>query len=85
MGVYIGGMRKPDNCFECKMFTYDDDCIFQNEITDSYEEQYRNCPLIEVKEPHGDLIDIENLKRSLEHGGMTSYRAQKVIIPAEGE
>jgi hypothetical protein len=41
----------------CPFVNTDDDCILQDKITDTWEEMYRNCPLIELPEKHGRLID----------------------------
>ena len=68
MSILIKGMKKPEACakFEdgefvhCPFVNTDDDCILQDKITDTWEEMYKNCPLIELPEKHGDLIDINS-------------------------
>lgn len=51
MGVYIKGMSKPNHCYECDLIGSD----ICTPVKDT--EKPINCPLIEVKEPHGDLVD----------------------------
>jgi len=61
MGVYIKGLDMPSNCGECKLpyeicwFSYRTDIRWRHE-------RYENCPLVEVKAPHGDLIDRDVLE-----------------------
>lgn len=65
MSILIKGLKKPKTCarFEdgefvrCPFVNTDDDCILQDKITDTWEEMYKNCPLIELPEKHGRLID----------------------------
>ena len=65
MSILIKGMKMPKMCAEfkngefvhCPFVNTDDDCILQDKITDTWEEMYRNCPLIELPEKHGRLID----------------------------
>ena len=67
MGVYIKGMNKiPSCCDECP-FNYDYlECLALVNAPSSYEVGRRpDCPLIEVKEPHGRLIDAELLEKEL--------------------
>lgn len=62
MGVYIKGLEMPEKCINCKF------CVDMNEypfhacfITDSdipFDiDRLKNCPLVEIKTPHGGLID----------------------------
>lgn len=63
MSVLIKGMEMPDHCIRCPfMISRDgDDCILQNEEAnesfENWEQMKKNCPLVDVKTPHGDLID----------------------------
>jgi hypothetical protein len=44
------------------MCDINDDCVLQkDERFDTWEEQKKDCPLIEVPKPHGDLIDRDAL------------------------
>lgn len=62
MGVYIKGIEMPKRCGNCKF------CVNMNEypfkacfITYSGiplgTDRLKNCPLVEIKTPHGRLID----------------------------
>lgn len=55
MGVYIKGMDMPKNCGEC---------FVGNRAICS-----KHCPLTEVPEPHGRLIDADALADDLETDG----------------
>lgn len=54
MGVYIKGVEKPKSCGECFVGRR-----FMCEHVYSFED----CPMVEVPEPHGRLIDADALKR----------------------
>lgn len=70
MGVYskdgisrTPGQDMPDNCFyDCRLL---DTCLHvprwgSEEILDRLKiERAKNCPLVEVQEPHGRLIDAD--------------------------
>ena len=66
MSVLIKGMEMPKHCTEC-LFWHDgiwEHCILNEEIQNGdlpeFEGQYpHNCPLVEVSEPHGRLIDAD--------------------------
>lgn len=68
MGVYIKGMEMPKTAFECSKKVNPDErqCYFTGKV---FEEKLgllighrcSDCPLVEVKEPHGDLIDRDAL------------------------
>ena len=72
MGVYIKGMEIPDSCRKCELFINCDDCEgletrcailgpigYLNEIPNCFRHQ--NCPLVEVKPPHGRLKDVDKI------------------------
>ena len=73
MGIYIKGMKMPESCFYCrfrkKVNPDEIMCLATGEI---FEETFtatikmRNgagkCPLVEVSEPHGDLIDRDTFR-----------------------
>ena len=73
MGVYIKGMEMPKNGYDCPMCK-DGMCIIPGKDSDGiclsfgpYEEKRPNdCPLIEVPEPHGRLIDADVLHKLFE-------------------
>lgn len=62
MAIYIKGMEMPKDCGECPLV---EKCKNRHlEITESdngYEPIFiqDDCPLIEVQEPHGRLIDAD--------------------------
>lgn len=68
MGIYIKGMKKPDCCYFC--WALDDDGDYPRcRITDecrgftfnTRDRVMDKCPLIEIKSPHGRLIDEDAL------------------------
>ena len=80
MGVYIKGMKKPKYCHACFLDLYDRQTYCRNG-------EKALCPLIEVKEPHGDLVDrneIDALTYEDADGFHTEISAP-TVIEAEGE
>ena len=73
MGIYIKGMEMPKNCNECKFSTWsnlhqtaackrhDFDPCFKYHSREYMEKRADFCPLVEISEPHGRLIDEENV------------------------
>ena len=62
MSVLIKGMEMPKKCLDCPMCDNNDDCVIQEDKHfHTWEEQIAGCPLVEVPEPHGDLIDRDAL------------------------
>ena len=62
MAIYIKGVELPTNCLICP-FTEKDDrmgtiCYFTNIVALNIGRQ-KDCPLTEVPEPHGRLIDAD--------------------------
>lgn len=60
---YIVPRDKPSRCYKCSFMdkiTYDCKLMYGDDYPD-FESQYENCPLIEIKEPHGDLIEVNEL------------------------
>lgn len=77
MSIYIKNAKMPKRCAECTFETlFSDDmhyCIVQEILTEDYRD-YRGCrpplcPLTEVPEPHGRLIDADALADDLESDG----------------
>ena len=72
MGVYIKGMRMPDGCEMCDFIDSDGYCAAMG---GDYLFDYlpkgviwlpsgwkcEHCPLVDVKEPHGRLVDINEV------------------------
>ena len=69
MSVLVRGMEMPKGCFFCPMrIKIDPDTIrclatgndFEETLAGTIERRNNgNCPLVEVKEPHGRLIDAD--------------------------
>lgn len=74
MGVYIKGMEMPDSCDVCKFSDWSnlhqtacckileyEPCF--NDFSSEYKTRISDlCPLVEVPEPHGRLIDVNDVK-----------------------
>lgn len=62
MSILIKGMDMPHNCVECKLpyeicgYSHRTDIRLRHE-------RHENCPLVEVKPPHGRLGDLDALLR----------------------
>ena len=94
MSVLIRGMEMPRVCAECFM---DPPCCkaFSGDIR-IWKERHPDCPLVEVKEPHGDLADKDKLMQEfmdsdLDHLQRDDWKEviqivsdADVIIEAEG-
>lgn len=84
MGVYIKGMDMPVDCYECKVWFQ---CFDEKPPFNMIKSV---CPLVEVKEPHGRLIDADVLKQSAHLDGRvktcidTWIDSQETVIEAEG-
>ena len=68
MSVIVRGMEIPKNCGTCHLRKSNEDrvwCPILGEYI-CFETEFlgrkTNCPLVEVKEPHGRLIDGDELK-----------------------
>lgn len=99
MSVFIPGMEMPQGKCEwvdkdrhlhrCKLLNGDDDCKMQEGICAdaTWEEQFANCPLVEVKVPHGDLIDrgeLQSLIVNLFGKEVDFIQYAPIVIGAEG-
>ena len=67
MGIYIKGMRMPENCIKCPM-QFGGMCyvmpaeVDESRVAPTVEEAWKQgkpdwCPLVEIPEPHWKLID----------------------------
>lgn len=62
MGIYIKEMTMPQNgCSRC----FNDECLLPYSEYVPKGNRHPNCPLIEVKTPHGRLIDTNALARKI--------------------
>ena len=94
MGVYIKGLKMPETCIECMNSGLRTAirCTEWTKISALFRENHRaiSCHLTEVTEPHGDLIDKDNICFSM-MTGINQYFAEETIresttvIEAEGE
>ena len=69
MSILIKGMRMPKNCIKCPM-QFGGMCyvmpadVDESRVAPTVEEAWKQgkpdwCPLVEIPEPHGDLIDMD--------------------------
>lgn len=102
MGVYIKGMEMPKNCCECEIRSYDANaeeeyCPF-NLIECLSIGIQDNCPLVEVPEKHGKLVEFIDVVTKYDEDTGTELvsfgdvfeayykmRESKPVIEAEGE
>ncbi len=91
MGVYFKGMKMPENCLNCDVNTDYNYCpILRRDTADiRYDKRFDDCPIVEVKEPHGRLVDQEDISKMIHN----PYERREVmrwvdkaptIIEAEG-
>lgn len=82
MGIYIKGMKMPHDCEVCPCLQYFPVGTFACGVTHTMigiGDKLKNCPLVEVPTPHGDLIDRKKLLENA--GGVYTARpdeAQKI-------
>ena len=68
LDILIRGMEMPENCFDCP-FGEDVDvgvgvahgCSILKDFAQYANERHRDCPLVEIQTPHGDLIDSDSV------------------------
>ena len=86
MSVLINGMKIPKSCLDCPL--YDDEesfCKAQNEFLNmmiSNRGRAISCPLVELPEHHGDLIDRNDLIKESLADGAYGYVDTKEIYDA---
>lgn len=100
MAVLIEGMEMSQNCAECFIgFCKQISCEHYIGFSDYASTRHPDCPLIEVPEPHGRLIDADAVERNLlkmqqaqtgpcSHGVRKSravLRDAQTVIPASEE
>ena len=62
MGVYMPTVEMPTNCTECKLRLVVGCNPYKDNGLSPSKERHKGCPLVEVKTPHGDLIDREEIE-----------------------
>ena len=87
MSVLVKGIKKPKDCDSCGF----DDVVNCHlwKIMDSGE-IHPECPIVEVKTPHGDLIDKDNICFSMTNGtdqdiAEEALKEVPTVIEAEDE
>ena len=65
MGVYID-MKMPEKCGHCRFATAFD-CGVDGQFIKTHDARRKDCPLIEVPEPHGRLISADELIEFIEN------------------
>lgn len=67
MSVLIKGMDMPKDCADCDIHNPFSDTPYCRRLLQAIpiEGRLKNCPLIEVKTPHGRLIDAEACMRDV--------------------
>lgn len=72
MSVIIKGMKMPGKCTACEYFYYEplfgiQRCKLTNLFIEGYSGDFpESCPLVELPEKHGDLIDRTTLLKEFE-------------------
>jgi hypothetical protein len=89
MSVLIKGMEMPENCLACPCGyetegAYIDECLVLKREYEKDADSVRPnwCPLVEIKTPHGRLIDAEKLL--IDHGLKLTEEFAPTVIEAEG-
>lgn len=59
MGVYIPTWEKPDNCLRCPFHKAYEDGTISCELPESSPD---DCKMVDVKAPHGRLVDESELR-----------------------
>lgn len=103
MGVYIKSMEMPSECWECPLIEGNTWCksagrvLAENYRPIQFDGRPKWCPLVEVPEPHGRLIDSDKLIIDLMDRGLEGIQTddyseiqqtiivQDTVIEAEGE
>lgn len=62
MSVLIKGMKMPEDCFSCPL-KEEGFCNITNAYAGEINERNSDCPLVELPEHHGRLIDADELKK----------------------
>ena len=101
MGVYIKRMKMPKECRECYLLEYyeylgETQCSVTRRMLAergkpiSFDSRPGWCPLVEVTEPHGRLIDADALDYKLGASDRDIYvkytlEEEPTVIEAEGK
>ena len=87
MSVLINGMKMPDNCESCAFESGFGFCLAKSDNFCGYT-NYRKrpewCPLVELPEPHGRLIDENNVIDAV-HERLQTLQTHKEFIKKRGD
>lgn len=72
MSVLIKGMKMPEDCFSCPL-KEEGFCNITNAYAVRINERNSDCPLVEIPETHGRLIDADELKDQYPHDSDWEY------------
>ena len=104
MGIYIKGLKAPESCSKCRLSGWSNyyqlyKCDVCDQAVAKYASEYQMakpewCPIVEILEPHGRLIDGDALQCKVDDIGLGYYEVLGVtedtidsaptIIEAEG-
>lgn len=95
MSVIVSGMEMPENCRECPVALSGKYCRINKTHTTYIKLPIRpdHCPLVELSEKHGRLIDADKFNEFIEKNCTDNLadlwkelvRRQATVIEAEGE
>lgn len=87
MSVLIRGMDMPESCAECRLRSgsFGTFCAVLREYIDDArglpkDKRMENCPLVEVKTPHGRLIDADLAMEKLAADKREAYTKHDVWL-----
>ena len=84
--LIINGMEIPNDCNTCPILQtgyLEHYCPLAKEVmygTDIVRGRHRNCPLVEVSAPHGDLIDRNALLEHSQYLGMFDKYGEGTVV-----
>ena len=94
MSYFVKGGAPPKSCGNCPHNYSSLKCkITNSEIDrdDEYKERLSDCPIVEVKEPHGNLVDFDQMVEDYWDGALMVIDERKfkqiessIIIEPEG-
>lgn len=98
MGVYVKGMAMPKKCLWCPLMYIGFCQVTKTDVNSDLGRRADDCPLVEVPEPHGKLVEFidvatfkdedsgtEEIKLGEVFAAYFKMREAKPVIEAEGE
>ena len=64
MGIYIPNIKIPATCGKCTLKSAIE-CDKWKHVRSVVLDRHRNCPLVSIPTPHGDLIDRDEARGSI--------------------